>query len=906
MSSENELIVLLIEDSPTDALLTRETLAEGGAFRVLHVESLRETTELLRDSSSPSVDVALLDLGLPDGEGLDSLRRLRKLCPELPIVVPTGLADEEIGFRAVQEGAQDYVSKGELGGRELARVVRFAVERQRLRKELDDSRQSFQLFVKRVRDHAIFMMDPQGTITTWNEGAARIQGYAEEEAIGANHDIFFPSNDLQAGAPSRLRELAASQGHVSEEGWRFRKDGTPFWANGSLTALRGPEGELLGFCQVLRDLTERKSSESARQRSADLQAAILNCLPAHIALLDRDGNIVVVNESWRKFASAAVPQPEKLGVGINYLEICDRSFGECSEEASDAAEGIRAVLRGEKTEFTLEYPCHSPTRKQWFRLMVTPLCVAGRIDGAVVMHVDVTSRKLQEEALAASEERFRLLSRATSDAIWDWDLLTNSVWWNEGFGVLFGYSQDEVGTTVSSWTDRIHPDDKSWVIPDIYAAIENGDEVWSGEYRFLRKNGRYAVVLDRGHIIRDSEGRAVRMIGGMTDLTDKKHLEAQLYQSQKMESIGQLAGGIAHDFNNLLTIIAGYSELLLAMFPTGDEKRQMLAQIHDAGERATNLTRQLLAFSRKQVLVPRVLDLNQTIDDIRRMLGRLIGEDIKIIVTLRPDVWRIKVDPGQLEQVIINLSINARDAMPRGGILTLETLNESISPRHGGDRMEVLPGRYVSFRVSDTGCGMTPEVMEHIFEPFFTTKESGKGTGLGLATVFGIVKQSGGHIEVESETGKGTCVTILFPATFEADGPDSSTPSSVVKGGETILLVEDEPGVRGIARLALESQGYRVLEAENGKSGKTLCEKHGEEISIVVTDVVMPGMSGREMVESIRLRNPQVKILYMSGYTDDVVVRAGVIDQSDAFIEKPFSPLTLARKVREVLDQTPH
>jgi nitrogen-specific signal transduction histidine kinase len=392
-------------------------------------------------------------------------------------------------------------------------------------------------------------------------------------------------------------------------------------------------------------------------------------------------------------------------------------------------------------------------------------------------------------------------------------------------------------------------------------------------------------------------------VGIVRDISDRKKLENQLHQSQKMEAFGQLAGGVSHDFNNLLTVILGYSDMLLAKLPGDDPKTRMVGQIHRAGERAASLTRQLLAFSRQQVLETKVLDLNAIVADIEKMLRRLIGEDVQISIVLAPEISAVKVDAGQIEQVIINLAVNARDAMPQGGKLTIETKNADLDEFYAKTHVEARPGRFVMLAISDTGGGMTPEVKARIFEPFFTTKGVGQGTGLGLAVVHGIVKQSGGNVDVYSEAGIGTTFRIYLPGVEQpAAALPGSAPEAPTQGQETILLVEDEDNVRDLATVVLEGCGYRVFTAPEGLAALQLMATCREAIDLLVTDVVMPQMGGRKLAETLLAEHPELRVLFMSGYTDDAVVRHGVLQANANFLQKPFTPTSLARKVREVLD----
>jgi len=510
---------------------------------------------------------------------------------------------------------------------------------------------------------------------------------------------------------------------------------------------------------------------------------------------------------------------------------------------------------------------------------------------------DLTQRKLAEEHRA----RFAQILEATPDFVGIADAHRKPIFINGAGRKIVGLAPEEdvshshINDYFPGWAVKIIEEE------GIPSAIQTG--TWTGETAVLTRAGQEIPVSQVIVVPKTPDGQVRYLATIMRDLTEQKKLEQQFRQAQKMEAVGQLAGGVAHDFNNLLTIISGYSDILLSRLQEADPLRQSVKAISDAGGRAAALTRQLLAFSRQTVLDPRVLNLNDVVRETEKMLRRLIGEDIALTAVLDSRISRVKVDPGQLDQVLMNLSVNARDAMPKGGKLTLETREVDLDPGYAHARAEVRAGRYVMLAVTDTGCGMPSDVMAHIFEPFFTTKGVGKGTGLGLSVVHGIVKQSGGHIEVYSELTRGTTFKLYFPA-VEKSADIARTQAAHVdpRGSETLLLVEDEDGVRGLAMLALQEKGYHVLEARDGNEAMRIAEKHGNSIHLLLTDVVMPGMDGRELAEKLRPRFPNMKVLFSSGYTDDSVVRHGILEAEVAFLQKPYSLQALAGKVRQVLD----
>jgi len=514
-----------------------------------------------------------------------------------------------------------------------------------------------------------------------------------------------------------------------------------------------------------------------------------------------------------------------------------------------------------------------------------------------------------EEALRESEERFRQIYDETPIGYHELDTRGRIVRVNRTELEMLGYPVEEMlGQPV--WKFVLEEETTRHVIMAKIAGDVSFHETFERTYR--RKDGTTLPVLVKDRVIRDKGGRIIGIRSTVEDITERRRSEEalrkseeQLRQWQKVEAIGRLAGGIAHDFNNLLMTIKGCSEILLQECDAQDPRREEAEEIQKAAERATSLTRQLLAFGRRQILQPQVLDLNKVVTNMNKMLQRVIGEDIQLLTVLEPKLRPVKVDPGQIEQVIMNLAVNARDAMPRGGRLTIETANVFLDEDYAQRHVSVKPGSYVMLAVSDNGCGMDQETQSHLFEPFFTTKEKGKGTGLGLSTVYGIVKQSGGNIWAYSELGRGTTFKIYLPMVTQAVKEKYARPERrriSARGAETILLVEDEKAVRMMIGKTLQSKGYAVLEAQHGQEALSICEDYSGPIHLMVTDVVMPLMSGKELAEQLAPQRPEMKVLYMSGYPDNSIVQHGVLEPGTEFLQKPFTLNTLEAKVREILD----
>jgi PAS domain S-box-containing protein len=539
-----------------------------------------------------------------------------------------------------------------------------------------------------------------------------------------------------------------------------------------------------------------------------------------------------------------------------------------------------------------------------------------RADGSIVWsgyNTDITERLQGQEALRESEERLQLVMEGSQLGYWDWDIETGKVRRNTYWAEMLGYTLEEVEHTVNQWSDLHHPDDTAAAWKSIQDQLKGKTPAHRAEYRMRGKDGHYRWILDQARVVkRDADGKPLRMCGTHTDITEFKQLEqerqnlqAQLAQAQKMESVGRLAGGVAHDFNNMLSVIIGNVGMAQEEVDPTLPLYENLEETRKAAERSADLVRQLLAFARKQTVSPKVIDINKTISGTTNMLRRLIGEDIDLEWLPGMNVWPVKIDPSQIDQILANLCVNARDAITDVGKITIETGNSEFDEAYCAAHQGFLLGTYVLLAVSDNGCGMNPTILDNIFEPFFTTKETGKGTGLGLAMVYGVVKQNNGFINVYSEPGHGTTFKIYLPRyQIQAESLPKQTRNPLTEYGyETILLVEDEPSILKMTTRMLERLGYRVVAANTPGEAIRFAQEYADEIHLLVTDVIMPEMNGRDLANTILTMHPKLRRLFMSGYTANVIAHHGVLDEGVSFIQKPFSREQLGARVREALDK---
>ncbi|MEQ9815238.1 MAG: PAS domain S-box protein [Azospirillaceae bacterium] len=653
-----------------------------------------------------------------------------------------------------------------------------------------------------------------------------------------------------------------------------------------------------GLAVYFRDVTE--------QRRATAQMRLLESSIAHledIVLIteaqpidDPGPRIIFVNAAFERMTGYR--SAEVIGKSPRFLQgpLTDR--GELHR--------IRAALVAEKPVRAEVVNYTKDGTPFWLELDIVPVAdETGRTAHFVAIERDVSERKRIELALRESDERFRLVSQVTNDVVWDWDLGRNVIWWSEGMRTVLGHDPAALSPSEETWLSLVHPDDRDRVRTSTHGALSGDDVQWADEYRMLKADGSWALVADRGFIRRDAAGKAVRMIGSMTDITEQREMQERLRQAQRLEAVGQLTGGIAHDFNNLLTVIMGNAEILVDSLEEGTPLHALARVSLTAAERGADLTGRLLAFARQQALKPQTADANRLIEEMAPLLRRTLGENIEIATRLATGIGAAYVDVPQFENAMLNLCINARDAMPAGGRLVIETGSARLDEEYAAQHADVKPGNYVSIAVSDTGTGMSPAVLERAFEPFFTTKAVGKGSGLGLSMVFGFMKQSNGHVRIYSERGHGTTVRLYLPharASGAGDGDIRPAEPAATGRGEHILVVEDDEVVRRYVTGQLEALGYRVTSAAN--AGAAIDLLHGDtHVDLLFTDVVMAGaFGGRELADKAAVIRPGLPVLFTSGYAENAIVHQGRLDDGVLLLQKPYRRQELADMLRRAIE----
>jgi two-component system, cell cycle sensor histidine kinase and response regulator CckA len=745
---------------------------------------------------------------------------------------------------------------------------------------------------------ALFIHDETGRIVFVNQRACVLFGYSPEEFQQlSTHDLSLGQAPYtQADAVQKI-QTALANGQLTFPWQSKRKGDVLFWSEVALR--RCTVSGKTWIIASIRDIDDQKKAEDALRKSEEKLSKIFHGSSNSMAVSElTTGEIVDVNKTWMEISGitlGAAQRKTALELGL-WCKRADRE--ECLAELAKTG-----VIRNFETTLAMRSgPMPTLISAQTIELDGKP--------HALWEFRDITELKRTEAALRHSEESLREAQRIANIGSWSVDFATNKLFWSEQMCKIFEIDSKDSSPSYSNFLDAVHPEDRETVIR-INAYAVKALTPFEIVHRLKMKDGRVKYVQARGEVLYDSEGRLLRSVGTVQDITkdklveeEKSSLEAQLQHAQRMESVGRLAGGVAHDFNNMLGVILGHAEIAIESLDPTSPLLPPLEEILKAATRSADLTRQLLAFARKQTVTPKVLNLNTAIADMLKMLQRLIGEDIHLTWQPAPDLWSIKVDPAQIDQILANLCVNARDAIADIGEITIETRNSTFDDDYCATHPGFLTGEYVRIAVSDSGSGMDKETLGHIFEPFFTTKAAGTGTGLGLATVYGVVRQNNGFINVYSEPEHGATFEIYLPRYISSgtSARSEGTTASSLPGHETILLVEDESSILELITIMLRRQGYTVLAANNPAEAFRLGHQHAETIDLLLSDVVMPEMNGRELAKKLQSIIPNVKRLFMSGYTADVIAHHSVIDEGVSFIQKPFSTKELAAKVREVLD----
>jgi two-component system cell cycle sensor histidine kinase/response regulator CckA len=891
--------ILFVEDVPADMEIAVRAVQEAG----MQFESRRAETEAEFVAALVEFRPDLVVSGylLPEFDGMRALKISLEMDPTRPLIVLADSLDEETAVACIKAGATDYITKG--------RIARFpyAIMEALAQREAVREKRAAEGALKssEARLASIFRVAPVGigilvdrVLQEANDVLCRMLGYSREELIGQDARLFYPSEEeYEYVGREKYRQIAEQGTGTVETRWR-RKDGRIIHVILSTTPLDTADLSK-GVTATALDITERKRAEDEARESAHFLQHLIDAIPSPIFYKDAQGAYLGCNAAFE----AMVGLPLDQIVGTTIFDVAPQDLAERGDNLD------RALLEqgGEQTyESQVAYGDGAVHDVMFSRATLTN--VDGALAGLVGVIVDISESKRMEQELRFRNLILSTQQEASIDGILVVDEGAMIVSSNRRFAEMWDIPAqliaDHVDEPVLQYVSRQTADPRAYLrlVRHLYG---HRSEIGQGE--LLLADGRvfdwYSAPMS------GPEGHYYGRVWYYRDVSERRRAEVereglheQIQQIQRMESVGQLAGGVAHDFNNILMVQKGYCELIRAGLADDDPLIDGVAQIETCTDRATGLTRQLLAFSRKQTLQPRVLDLNRLVQGTEDMLRRLVGEHVEMVIVPSPQAAMAKADPGQIEQVLVNLAANARDAMPKGGELTISISVVDLDSDYCQAHVALSPGFHVMLSVSDTGSGMNAEVSRRVFEPFFTTKKEGKGTGLGLSTAHGIIRQSGGDIWVDSECGRGATFRVCLPFVADEATEEFKPAAAAAMGeGELVLVVEDELALRGLALVMIERMGYRVAGAANGAAAIALIEDEGLRPDLILTDVIMPGMNGHAMVERLRGTLLETKVVYMSGYADDAIAHHGVLDPGIDFLQKPFAMADLAGKIRSVL-----
>jgi len=745
----------------------------------------------------------------------------------------------------------------------------------------------------------LFWKDTESRYLGCNTAFAHDAGFSHpEELLGKDDFQMVWREQAELYRSDDKRVMASGMPIIGIEEPQTTPDGHIIFLRTSKVPLLDSEHKVVGLLGIYEDITQRKQSEEALRASEEQLRVIFDASQAGIILVAPHGSILFANNRMAEMFGMPLGQL----IGSSYLEHLH------DEERMNGNERMERLIRGEIQAVSSErHYIRADGSDFWGFLSGKRLeNPDGTLRALVGIIADISERKRVEDALHESESRLRFALEGSNEGLWDVQMRTKTTYLSPRSWEILGYLPGEDGEVINDWSDLVHPDDLQVTNERLREHIEGLTPIFQVEQRLRIKTGEWKWVLTRGKVVaRSEDGTPLRITGTHTDLTEQKILQEQLNQAQKLESVGRLAGGVAHDFNNMLSVILGHAQLALMRETDTSPLRESLNQIQQAAERSAGIVSQLLAFACKQTITPKILDLNETVTSMFKMISRLIGENIVLAWQPCDGVWPIRMDTSQIDQILVNLCINARDSITGIGRISIETNNKNCDAAFCVRHKASIPGEFVQLTVRDNGCGMDNETVKMIFEPFFTTKEMGQGTGLGLATVYGIVKQNNGFIDVDTEPGLGTCFNIYLPRYKgkELESQKEGPTKLAERGKETVLMVEDEPAILDMGKQLLEMQGYRVLTAGTPGEAIRLAIEYAGEIHLLLTDVIMPEMNGRELAKKLLTLYPGLKRLFMSGYTADVIAHHGVLDEGVHFIQKPFTLAALAAKVRETLDK---